>query len=254
MLTEIRNINQYDPDRQRRWFQNAFFDLYIWSSHAGELLGFQLCYEKDGDQRALRYSSESGYQHEGVDQPEDKPGRSMSAIFVANGALDANALGARFAQDAIEIPARIRDFVVERLGNYDAAGNDGVTTLAIDDDEMFRLLGRNPDKLAQLAQLFATEHRRLVEALDTAFSSNVFASAKPVLHSIKGMSVLIGATAAATCAARMETIIREQESAAASIIPQDALRAEFNALQTALLPYRHWFAKWHTAPPAGDAG
>ncbi len=253
MLIEIPNVKQYEPDRHRRWFQNAFFDLYVWNSHAGELLGFQLCYEKGGDQRALRYSGELGYQHEGVDQPEDKPGRSVSAIFVANGALDAGALGARFAQDAIQIPASIRDFVIEKLGKYDGVSSGNAPASAVNDDEMFRLLGNNPEKLAQLAQLFATEHRRLVEALDTALFSNAFAAAKSALHGIKGMSALMGAKAAAAVAARLESIIAEQESSpTANLLPPDQVHAEFIALQNALLPYRHWFARWGPSSPPID--
>jgi|GEM_PF-296920 len=251
MLVEIPNVKQYEPNRHRRWFQNAFFDLYVWSNDSDELLGFQLCYEKGGDQRALRFSRELGCQHEGVDQPEDKPGRSMSAIFVANGVLDADALCARFTQDAIEIPAPIREYVIEQLGMYEGPNNRD--TPAVNDEEMFRLLGSNPEKLAQLAKLFASDHQRLAEALGAAFSSNAFAAARPLLHSIKGMSALIGAKAAAACAKRLEAILSELESSPTSTPPpDDVLRAEFSALQAALLPYRNWFAKWQAAPSSGE--
>jgi len=249
MLVEIPNVKQYEPNLHRRWFQNAFFDLYVWSNDVDELFGFQLCYEKGGDQRALRYSHGLGFQHEGVDQPEDKPGRSMSAIFVANGALDADALCARFALDAIEIPASVRAFVIEQLGKYD--GPCDTSAPVVNDAEMFKLLGGNRETLAQLAQLFAFEHGRLVEALEAALLSNAFAAAKPVLHSIKGMSALIGAKAAAAGAARLESIIRERESSPTSAVPQDdVLRAEFIALQAALFPYRQWFAQWRVPPSA----
>ena len=250
MLVEIPNVKQYEPNRHRRWFQNTFFDLYVWSNGAGDLLGFQLCYEKGGDQRALRFSRELGFQHEGVDQPEDKPGRSMSAIFIANGVLDADALCTRFTQDAIEIPTRIREFVIEQLEVYDAPSNRD--TPEVGDDEMFRLLGDNPEKLARLAELFVCEHSRLIEAIRAALSSNTLAAAKPVLHTIKGMSAFIGAKAAAAAAARLESILRERESSSTSTPPSnDVLRAEFSALQAALLPFRNWFAKWQAPPSAG---
>ncbi|MEI6737029.1 MAG: hypothetical protein WCL29_00960 [Pseudomonadota bacterium] len=72
MLTEINNVKQYESNKYRRWFQNEFFDLYVWQqpgNNNGEPLGFQLCYAKNGEQRALRYSPEAGYKHEGVGRP-----------------------------------------------------------------------------------------------------------------------------------------------------------------------------------------
>ena len=89
MLSEIENVKQYEADQHRRWFHDEYFDLYTWETFAGKLLGFQLCYDKNGKQRALRWSPEAGFAHEGIDAPEDKPGRAMSAIFVADGAFDA---------------------------------------------------------------------------------------------------------------------------------------------------------------------
>ena len=88
MLSEVKHVIQYESNKYRRWFHDDFFDLYTWENYGGDLLGFQLCYAKDDVQRALRWSPEAGYQHEGVDQPEDKPGRAMSAIFVADGIFD----------------------------------------------------------------------------------------------------------------------------------------------------------------------
>lgn len=245
MLIEIPNVKQYEPEQHRRWFQNAFFDLYVWSDPAGELLGFQLCYDKPGEQRALRYSRKLGYQHEGVDQPEDKPGRSMSAIFVANGTLDTVELGARFAQDAGDLPAAIRAFIVSHLDKYDGSRSCDETAAVVNDVELRRLLGNNPEKLAHLATLFDSESRKFVAALDTAISLNAFDAAKPALHSIKGMAALIGARDAASSAARLEALIRQRESPQSVAPPGDEmLRSEFVTLQKALRPYREWFASW----------
>lgn len=121
MLTEINNIKQYESNKYRRWFQNEFFDLYAWQQpgdNNSEPLGFQLCYEKNGEQRALRYSPEAGYKHEGVDAPEDKPGRAMTVIFVADGVFNVDEIGARFARDAIHLPEVVREFVLTRIREY----------------------------------------------------------------------------------------------------------------------------------------
>jgi len=118
LLSEVPNAMQYEAARRRRWFQNEFFDLYVWETSDGIPVAFQLCYAKADEQRALRWSAEDGYRHEGVDSPEDKPGRSISAIFVADGVFDPDGIGARFASDAIEIPEVIRNFVQSKISGY----------------------------------------------------------------------------------------------------------------------------------------
>lgn len=120
MLHEITNLTQREMGKHRRWFHDEFFDLYVWENFAGEVLSFQLCYAKSGMQRALRWSEESGYRHEGVDSPEDKPGRAMSAIFVADGAFDPKQIGEKFAQESIEMPLGIKQFVQEKIRAYQA--------------------------------------------------------------------------------------------------------------------------------------
>ena len=121
MMREVTHITQYESNKHRRWFQDDYFDLYTWENKDGDLLGFQLCYAKDDLQRALRFSPEAGYQHEGVDQPEDKPGRAMSAIFTADGLFDPADIGARFGHESIELPANISTFVMEKIHGYQPA-------------------------------------------------------------------------------------------------------------------------------------
>jgi hypothetical protein len=118
MLSEVKDVTQYESGKLRRWFHDEYFDLYTWESYGGDLIGFQLCYAKSGKERALRWSPESGYRHEGVDAPEDKPGRAMSALFVADGVFDPNGVGARFESASIELPARVKEFVLVKIRAY----------------------------------------------------------------------------------------------------------------------------------------
>jgi hypothetical protein len=80
--------------------------------------GFQLCYAKADQQRALRWSQERGYNHEGVDSPEDKPGRAMSAIFIADGLFDPDGIGAKFEHESKPLPPRVRNFVLDKIKGY----------------------------------------------------------------------------------------------------------------------------------------
>jgi hypothetical protein len=109
---------QYETGKHRRWFHDEYFDLYTWESPQGSLVGFQLCYAKNGIERALRWTPEAGYRHEGVDAPEDKPGRAMSAIFVADGRFDPDQIGTRFEADSILLPPPVREFVLTRIRGY----------------------------------------------------------------------------------------------------------------------------------------
>ncbi len=118
MLNEIKDVTQYESGKHRRWFHDDYFDLYTWEATDGTLQGFQLCYAKLGKERALRWSPEVGYSHEGVDAPEDKPGRAMSALFVADGAFDANNIGTIFENAALEMPEKFRRFVLDRIRAY----------------------------------------------------------------------------------------------------------------------------------------
>ena len=120
MLNEINDVTQYETGKHRRWFHDDYFDLYTWENFDGVLQGFQLCYARLGRERALRWSPEMGYSHEGVDAPEDKPGRSMSALFVADGVFDARSVGSIFADAALEMPEKFRTFVLERIRAYEA--------------------------------------------------------------------------------------------------------------------------------------
>lgn len=118
MLEEVAHVTQYEPGKYRRWFHNAFFDLYTWETMDGEMIGLQLCYDKENKQRALRWSAKGGYRHEGVDQPEDKPGRAASAIFVADGIFDPGGIGGKFSAEANTLPPKIRKFVDEKIRAY----------------------------------------------------------------------------------------------------------------------------------------
>lgn len=119
MLNEIKDVTQYETGKHRRWFHDDEFDLYTWENYDGVLQGFQLCYAKLGKERALRWSPEVGYSHEGVDTPEDKPGRYMSALFVADGVFDPNGVGSVFEHAALEMPEKVRNFVLERIRAYE---------------------------------------------------------------------------------------------------------------------------------------
>ena len=70
MLTEIQNVRQIPGEGFRRWFSDNYFDLIVWYDDERKLVGFQLCYDKDGRERALTWTHEHGFQHNRIDSGE----------------------------------------------------------------------------------------------------------------------------------------------------------------------------------------
>ena len=57
MLREISAVRQDSAETRRRWFQDEFFDLFVWQSRSGEFVAFQLCYDIKSNERAISWAS-----------------------------------------------------------------------------------------------------------------------------------------------------------------------------------------------------
>jgi hypothetical protein len=123
MLREHAQVAQDAPGLTRRWFRDEDFDLYLWERPGGEVDAFELCYDRQGRERSLRWSRTGGFRHEGVDRPETKPGRAMSALLVAEGTMPVAAVSRKLRGAAKALPAGVRDFMIARLAEY--AGSRG---------------------------------------------------------------------------------------------------------------------------------
>ena len=44
-LREVLIVEQTDPSLRRRWFENDYFDLFVWQDTAGAVTRFELCYD-----------------------------------------------------------------------------------------------------------------------------------------------------------------------------------------------------------------
>jgi hypothetical protein len=60
MLREITGVRQDDPGLSRRWFQDDYFDLFLWVTPAGRVSAFQLAYRRAGQERVLSWSGARG--------------------------------------------------------------------------------------------------------------------------------------------------------------------------------------------------
>jgi len=120
VLREIRGIEQRHPGRTRRWFQDEYFDLFVWEDRAGAIERFQLAYARDTRrERVLEWRRRRGFQHlklEALD--ESKPGRDAAWALKLDGVLPYAPLMERFAAAARGLPRRIGRFVEERITEH----------------------------------------------------------------------------------------------------------------------------------------
>lgn len=120
MLREIRGVDQRDPQRVKRWFQDDYFDLFVWLNRAGEIMRFQLCYERDSRrERALEWQRGRGFQHLSVRQRYgSSPGRDQSGDMALDGLLPYVTLKDRFAGAAGSLPPELQGLIQEKLTEY----------------------------------------------------------------------------------------------------------------------------------------
>jgi hypothetical protein len=123
MLKEFKNVSQQPGEPPRRWFSDEYFDLIVWLEPGGGFWGFQLCYDPDRKPRALTWSKKYGYRHSGIDYGEGVPGGAKnSPVLAQDGLFDAGATERRFAGAAAELPADIREFVLDRIRRHERPG------------------------------------------------------------------------------------------------------------------------------------
>jgi hypothetical protein len=118
MLREITRIEQQDPNRRRRWFQDGYFDLFLWQTATGTIDSLQLCYDIRRRERALLWSEAQGFFHDGVDAGEDSPLADRTPLFVRDGAFQWSDVRTRFREASAEIPAEVRAFVLDKIDEY----------------------------------------------------------------------------------------------------------------------------------------
>jgi len=115
MLTEVKDVRQIETEGPRRWFSDSYFDLILWYEENGDIEGFQLCYDKTEDERALTWRKEGGYSHERIDDGET-PGRmKMTPVLVPDGAFNVNTIARRFKEEARELDPKLSEFVYQKL-------------------------------------------------------------------------------------------------------------------------------------------
>ncbi|WP_374347160.1 hypothetical protein [Chitinimonas sp.] len=114
MLRELSPVRQHPNEYRRRWFSSNYFDLIVWLSEDEQIAGFQLCYDKQGKERALTWL-DGRLSHAAVDSG-DTPGlgAKTAPILVRDGKPDMALILSRFMRESGNLPAEI-SAIVERV-------------------------------------------------------------------------------------------------------------------------------------------
>ena len=117
MLYEIRNVRQVPGEGFRRWFTDPDHDLVVWYPEQGSrrIDGFQFSYDKQGDEHALTWTRERGFEHHQIDAGDVPFSSKMSPVLVADGLPDVKRLSERFREISTNVDARIVSFVQQKL-------------------------------------------------------------------------------------------------------------------------------------------
>jgi hypothetical protein len=112
VLREITGLTQDDPASTRRWFHDDDFDLFVRES-GEELAAFELCYGIRSNERALVWTRENGYFHDGEPSQD-----FIGAGLAAGGPLEADPVLARFTLAAGGLPRALRLALEKRLREF----------------------------------------------------------------------------------------------------------------------------------------
>lgn len=119
MLTECKNVRQIKGEPRRRWLSDDCFDFIVWFSNGNSILGFQLCYDQNGSQRALTWKRPDAYFHQRIQDGENRPGKhEATPILHPDGIIDHNRVAARLQKAGVDMEPVISKFIFNVLSAY----------------------------------------------------------------------------------------------------------------------------------------
>ncbi len=119
MLKEARNVPQIVGDPRRRWFWNNYLDLVVWFDDSDEIIGFQLYYDRHGDQTALTWKEPFGYSQDNFEVREDAMGMYKAGCFAGfTEVFEKEKIADVLRKESCAVDKRIVDFVHKKIMSY----------------------------------------------------------------------------------------------------------------------------------------
>ena len=124
MLIELKKVRQKKGEHFRRWWEDSYFDLIVWYERDKTVHGFQLCYNRLGDEKALTWFREQGFFHDRVDTGS-RNRSNFTPILVADGLMPAAAVADRFEESSRTLDPVLVQLILERIHEYDEIQSEG---------------------------------------------------------------------------------------------------------------------------------
>ncbi|OQW91002.1 MAG: hypothetical protein BWK79_18070 [Beggiatoa sp. IS2] len=117
MMKELY-LTQQELPHHKRWFQDNYFDLFIWQDKQGNIVNFQLCYDRLGKERVIQWDSERGFGHHSVDDGESAPNKNMTPVFIGQEIFFYQEIVPHFKQRSQKLEPVISQFILQKLTEY----------------------------------------------------------------------------------------------------------------------------------------
>jgi hypothetical protein len=118
-VIEMTNVRQVPGDYFRRWFADENFDLIAWYEAGSNLYGFQLTYDKGGEEKTVTWFGNGAVSHHQVDSGEDDPLANRTPILIqADGQSNMRQVLSDFKASGKGIPLKLRSIVRAKLREY----------------------------------------------------------------------------------------------------------------------------------------
>ncbi len=119
VLREISGVRQDHDGVRRRWLQDEYFDLFVWTDRSGALIAFQLAYDRNGDEHLLEWERNRGYLHRRVDGSRGSAmGIGGTPLLVAGNRFRKYRVMSEFDMRSPTLDAPLREAVRRRLAAY----------------------------------------------------------------------------------------------------------------------------------------
>ena len=116
-------IRILEKERPRRWMLDDFLDLIVWYQPDGSVYGFQLCYDKLADERALTWIHTGKFTHDRIDDGEGRAARAKGTpVLLGGGDFDYETLRKEFLNRSTAIDSEIRELVLSKMAEANSGG------------------------------------------------------------------------------------------------------------------------------------
>jgi hypothetical protein len=119
VLTKERKT-KVPGDYSGSWMSDEYLDLTVWYERSNAVRGFQLCYGKPQQERALTWLKNRGFAHAEVDSGEENPEANRTPILLPDGSFPQEQVTREFRQRSQQLPKSLRNFVLTRLRQFAA--------------------------------------------------------------------------------------------------------------------------------------